>query len=181
MTTRVSAQTRARRKPTARFRQGQLSRTGTETRSRLGRFFSPGDRGSLPEHGRDARGDEPRHQEGPHSARQDGDNAVHGGQHTHSRIVRAGGQDSERGRDQRVRLGQQRGEGRVAVQHSADPPGDERGHHRYPAQSLGRAPLPGEKPGRLRNKRGRRDSRASHPDAAGYVHDARDTSGAWRA
>ena len=41
----------------------------------------------------------------PHAEGQNGHHAVHGGEHAHARFVRAGGQDTERGRHQRLRFG----------------------------------------------------------------------------
>ena len=68
---------------------------------------------------------------------EDGHHAVHGGEYADAGFFRAGGQDSERGRDKRVRQRQQCREGRVSVQYRADAAGDERGHHHHTAQSFG--------------------------------------------
>ena len=100
----------------------------------------------------------------PNAEGQDGHHAVYRGQHAHACFVRAGGQDSKRGRHQRVRLWQQRREGRIALQHRAHSAGHERRHHSDQAWALRRATLPGAAPRRMCHQRRRRAH--AHPTQA---------------
>ena len=94
------------------------------------------------------------------------------GQHQDTGIVRAGWQGDERGRDQRVRRGLQRGEGRIAVRHGPYASGHERRYDYRATCTPGRAVLPGAQLGRAHHQRGGRGTRPPDAGAPRYIHDA---------
>ena len=148
-------------------------RPPNETPPDLGGRPDPRRRPAHPRHRRGAGGRRrPADQEAAHPARPYGRQPVLRGLHADADLVRGGRQAPVRRRDQLLRQGLQRVQGREPEGHRADPGGDGRRRRRHPAQRLRRAAPPRQLGARQRRQRRRRHPRAPHAGAARRVHDA---------
>ena len=137
----------------------------------LGRRPEPGRCAADPGHRRRAGPDgRPADQEAAHAARAHRGQPVLRGLHPDQDLVRGRGQAAVRRRDQLLRQGLQRGQGREPQGHRADAGGHGRRRRRHPAQRLGRAAPAGGLGAGQRDQRRRRRPRAPDPGAAGRVH-----------